>query len=446
MSPPTPQETPKARKDRLDALAYNIWDNRRKLKRKRDSFNATDWSLAYEMTNDELARNKIQLEDALEELQQSRSRGYYQDDDMVRLHSEKRELLRWQLRRCLRQMQRLTTTTTTGGGDEDKSTPSGLALVNKGVGPEEEEESVRKAFRERVIKEYACNHPEPEGPYGELLWCPVLSDWVGHTCTVAVQLFDNRHGQEGMDDVFGRDGAGDEGEPELFHPRNGLLVCSEVWAAIEEGVFAIVPDVPGNATAEEICRWREMQPREYKVQILDPDRREAKLAVGYAGKVWNDLNGKRLEFRSEARPSARYLFFLYLTQILRCALRRRFQKGGRIPQGDGVGKKIWAVPGPYVKRSTIRAFVEEFGQEYEHFFPEPESGEEDEELKEAEHADDDRFYIAAVEQVQHRLREQTFDDEDEDEDYDPEEAEAAAQAMQERMLDEFIQRQAEGRL
>jgi len=52
--------------------------------------------------------------------------------------------------------------------------------------------------------------------------------------------------------------------PELFHPRNGILIHSHIEAKFESGHFAIVPDLPDDPTVEAILCGRRLSPKNIK--------------------------------------------------------------------------------------------------------------------------------------------------------------------------------------
>ena len=80
---------------------------------------------------------------------------------------------------------------------------------------------------------------------------------------------------------------------------------------------------------------------------------------------WRDLHNRRLAFRSEFRPAARYLYFHYCILVIRAAwqLNQEYKAGGIVMKE--LGKPVWATPGRYIPENMLAAFVEELGHEYE---------------------------------------------------------------------------------
>jgi hypothetical protein len=162
-----------------------------------------------------------------------------------------------------------------------------------------------------------------------------------------------------MDAIFG-----ETDEPELFSPLNGLVISSHIETKFESGLFAIVPDVPDEPTPDDLQQWHNSRPREYKLKIINKDAKILAQMIPYVDKTWKELDGKKLEFRSDFRPRARYLYFHYCLQVLRHAFTERFQ-GETLRQSE-LTKPAWASPGKYIKRHMLLAFVEEIGHKYDH--------------------------------------------------------------------------------
>ncbi|KAK2794863.1 hypothetical protein FQN50_009848 [Emmonsiellopsis sp. PD_5] len=415
--PETPKQPLTPRQQELHALTQSITNKRKKLRPKR-SFDKPYWYTARDILQDEIKRNELHLKNALEAFILSGAPGNWKNDPTVRSIYADRQRLLYKERQFKKHMERLA-----GDGDDidatfqrraffEQFTASRLGLdIVAGAG--KRDPSDQSNFRESMIKAYACKDPDRERLHLDDHWCPIISEWVHKFDVKAGHLFSYKHGQDTMTAIFGQ-----TEEPELFHPRNGLIMFDRVEDMFDCGFFVIAPDIPNdNPTADEIRRWQTTHPREYKLHILDMNHPTASKPVGTIRNIyWKDLHGKRLEFRSDARPRARYLYFHYLTQILRYAWHERFK--GEILRERGMEKKVWATPGRYSKRSSIRAFIEEVGHEYEHLFWEPE-----EEGGPQEKDDFDECLLqACVDQVEYNLRKKTPGDDDDD-DSDEEEDE-----------------------
>lgn len=89
---------------------------------------------------------------------------------------------------------------------------------------------------------------------------------------------------------------------------------------------------------------------------------DGKLVNYTSDRVWNELDGQEIMFRSDFRPRAQYLYFQYCVVMLR---RSWHNEKPTVALKDQVGKHWWGTPGPYMRRNMVLAFVEEIGHEYE---------------------------------------------------------------------------------
>ena len=120
-----------------------------------------------------------------------------------------------------------------------------------------------------------------------------------------------------MDQLFGRD---DNDREELFEPENGLMMLADAEKRIENGWMVLVPDVPADATTAQLDTWSKVKVKEYKLRVLCPENANMKQYIDHiSGRVWNDLDGQRVQFRSDHRPRARYLYWQFAVALLRKA-------------------------------------------------------------------------------------------------------------------------------
>ncbi|RJE20901.1 hypothetical protein PHISCL_06769 [Aspergillus sclerotialis] len=286
------------------------------------------------------------------------------------------------------------------------SSKRGLDLVS-GAGKRDSRD--QSNFRQALINAY--NATNPDG-WEDLLWCPVLSKWLPREYVTASHIFSYKRGQNTMDAIFGQCE-----EPELFSPKNGLLISKNVEAKFESGLFVIVPDLPEEPTAEMITRWQQDEPREYKLKIIERDSAKLNRPVVDLNITWKELDGKRLEFRNNFRPRSRYLYYHYCLQILRLAYTERFK--GEIIRETKLEKPFWGSPGKYVKRNMLLAFVEEVGHKYHEQLLQGAAETGDREVKE----EDDLLLLAATRQMDLSRKRQELDgididDEDDEDDED----------------------------
>ena len=97
--------------------------------------------------------------------------------------------------------------------------PSGLGVSTE----------IQSNFRKALIK--VSNAARPTG---EAVCCPVLSEWVSEGYSTAAHMFSYKHGQAMMDAIFGREKGA---EPELFSPRNGIIIDTLAEKKFDKGLF-----------------------------------------------------------------------------------------------------------------------------------------------------------------------------------------------------------------
>ncbi|KAJ5751717.1 hypothetical protein N7520_008634 [Penicillium odoratum] len=205
-------------------------------------------------------------------------------------------------------------------------------------------------FREELIRQYQAEHPVHFS-----LWCPVLGDWEDAYNITAVTLFPNMHGQAAMDAIFGK-----KSSPELFSPRNGILMSRFIEAHFRSGKLAIVP-----------CNLTLLAENnhEYKIKVLDPTWALRDEFIAPHLKIpLGQLDDRKLVFRSSFRPAACYLYFSYCVQAIRYAWQHNPERLPRWVAGileKKTGKPLWGSSARYISRSMLQVVVEELGQDYQ---------------------------------------------------------------------------------
>jgi hypothetical protein len=152
--------------------------------------------------------------------------------------------------------------------------------------------------------------------------------------------------------------------PELFSPRNGIIISDLVEKKLDQGFIAIVPRLSNCPTPSQIQLWNSSEPKQYKIRILDiKDPDVHNLIRPESDQPWKDLDGTNVEFRSTFHPRARYLYFYYCIQILRRAWKADRSAAEQMKKEFKAG--FWGIKGSYLPGSTLRAFIEELGHGYE---------------------------------------------------------------------------------
>ncbi|RWQ91615.1 hypothetical protein C8Q69DRAFT_122967 [Paecilomyces variotii] len=235
-------------------------------------------------------------------------------------------------------------------------TTSQMGLEIKDTGAGKRDGKLQIQVRKATIDAYGSRHPTEE----DLLWCPILERWTPESEMTAAPLFAWMHGQDTMDAIFGTTDT-----PELFSPKNGLMISTCIEKYFDSGKIVLVPDIPEHASIIDIKGWVKRDPRQYKIRILDPNWKKLdKLIHPWIGLKWSALQDRRLVFKTQFRPRARYVYFHYCVQVLRHIWQQE------TPDAIGVltdeeGKPFWATPSKYMSKNMLRAFVEELGHEYE---------------------------------------------------------------------------------
>lgn len=149
-------------------------------------------------------------------------------------------------------------------------------------------------------------------------------------------------------------------EGELDTPYNGLLLQTRVEKAMDDGAIAIVPDLPDNPSTEQVATWESTEPKEYRWRVID-DKAEIvdQKFEGGSGMKIRDLSNKRLFFKNNVRPRARYLYFLFIVAQLKLAWRHDYCYN----PADVLKKQLgWGVTKDrYLKRAFLLALSEEIG-------------------------------------------------------------------------------------
>lgn len=215
---------------------------------------------------------------------------------------------------------------------------------------------MQRKFRAALIEAYDGRYTGPED--WDCLLCPIMGFWTENG--IAGHLFAYMHGQETMDAIFGR-----TGEPELFSPRNGLILSAAVEKVFDIGFLVVVPQLSERPTKIQIAEWLTKTPREYMTRIIDTSSPRMDQRTSPTSDLkYRDLDNRPLTFRNNFRPAARYLYFHYCLKILRRAWKQPVEQG-RLTLNNEIGKNYWGTPGRYLPRNMLLAFVEELGHEHD---------------------------------------------------------------------------------
>jgi len=221
----------------------------------------------------------------------------------------------------------------------------------------------------RTALEKACNSRHPDWPRRGMQWCPVLGGWFHESNEHTAYIFPHRFGQAMMTSIFGFD----HEKPELMGVQNGLVLSAMAEDYIEENNIVIVPDVDDDASEEAIDKWTRSEPKGYKTRIVNLTPRQLDVylpciendeKMSMSQRTWRQLDDAPLQFRSDHRPRARYLYWRYCQTTFRNSWRKanHQRSNALLPE---FRKPFWGTRGAYMNKSMLMAFVEEMGHEYD---------------------------------------------------------------------------------
>ncbi|KAM7189038.1 hypothetical protein V8F20_010341 [Naviculisporaceae sp. PSN 640] len=239
----------------------------------------------------------------------------------------------------------------------------GICAEKVGMGPRKRSEQAR--FKDNLIQFYGAATVQPNKPkvivsvHDTATGCELLKSQV-----TAAHLFPYKLGPDVLVSLFGEDVEG-----ELMTARNGLLLQSDVESALDDGTIAIVPDLPDDPTAEQVAIWERDEPKNYRWRIIDEDALSLETMVALKSQgasddmTIRDLDGRRLSFKNDNRPRARYLYFLFVVAQLKMAWRHEYRTDPTKKLKPQLGKGFWATRGRYLNRALLLALAEEIGHD-----------------------------------------------------------------------------------
>lgn len=176
----------------------------------------------------------------------------------------------------------------------------------------------------------------------------------------AVHLFPYKLRPDSLVALFGED----------VEARNGLLLQKDVGSALDDGAIAIIPDLLGDASSEDVALWEENDPKDYRWEVIDDEAESLDTTIILKSQgapkdiTIRDLDGQMLSFKNDHRPIPRYLCFLYVVAQLKMAWRHEYrQDPARKPKPQLVVKGFWATRGRYPNRALLLALAEEIGHD-----------------------------------------------------------------------------------
>ncbi|KAK7427508.1 hypothetical protein QQZ08_005950 [Neonectria magnoliae] len=235
--------------------------------------------------------------------------------------------------------------------------------LNGGVG--RRDSSDQSNFAEKMEEAYC-----PSPPAEDHRWDPVLQCWGYRSIVKAAHLYPWRQ-VNGMDFIFGK-GA----QKEIFSPLNGLFLHEIIEDALNKGLVAIVPDVamePKNPEfpqedqderQQRIRNWESQHVKEYKLIVVNKASPVVMKSKFYGNSLGVstilDLHDRKLVFKTNFRPRARYIWWTFLNTILHVS----WNSDNNVQHAE-IRKvtRYWGTRGRYVKQNMLLGYVEELGQD-----------------------------------------------------------------------------------
>ncbi|UPL00075.1 hypothetical protein LCI18_011009 [Fusarium solani-melongenae] len=210
-------------------------------------------------------------------------------------------------------------------------------------------------------------------------WCPVMRQWGSSKVVKAAHLFPWKQ-VDSMDEIFGQ-GASEE----IFSPCNGLFLHVDIESALDKGLIAFVPDVdlepadidkPFQDQQERNNRlraWETGPVKQYKLVVMNKTAKAVKEELFDQDKhgftTLLDLHGRKLEFKTDFRPRARYVWWTFLYAVMRTASVQDTPSTKDTSPYDVQQHEVrkatryWGTRGRYVKRNLVLGLIQELGQD-----------------------------------------------------------------------------------
>ncbi|KAF9871177.1 hypothetical protein CkaCkLH20_11346 [Colletotrichum karsti] len=209
-----------------------------------------------------------------------------------------------------------------GGVDNTRDLARLFASLKDGMG------TTVTAFGNRVLRKHKkmarqmANKYCPDRPDEDVVWDPIAGKWQGDHLAEIAFMYPWRQ-RSSMNKLFGLDLAS---ITEEYAPCNGIFLRAPIRRGLENGVFAIVPDVDfgldstnqhdeGGRQIDHVQEWWHRDVKEYKLVVLDPHHPMATGESFEAQEPLVDLDDRKLTFRTTFRPRVRYVWWSFLSAI-----------------------------------------------------------------------------------------------------------------------------------
>ena len=177
-----------------------------------------------------------------------------------------------------------------------------------------------------LIECYNAEHPEE----GILLWCPIMRRYIVDAAINAAQIVPHSIGYSNAGHLFGESNIGFD---LIWSIRNGIIMTDALEKHFGKGDFVLVPVEPADP---------ETEPFGWRFILMNEKLRNH--PVGDSSTKYDDLDGRELEWKNDNRPARRFLYYHFVTTLLRYA---RYETPGWAEKRITLSKgKLWATQGP----------------------------------------------------------------------------------------------------
>jgi len=187
---------------------------------------------------------------------------------------------------------------------------------------------------------YNAYDPENE----DYLWCPILKEYAPSGNRTAAHIVPHSIGYTNAGYLFGDR---DRGSEFIWSMGNGLVMDSGLETLFDKGDFVLVP-----ITAEP------GKPSCWRFDLMNEKLRTYHLPSMTGARTYGELDGIELEFKNNNRPAHRFLYYHFVSTLLRYM---RYEKPGWAVRVILPTGKIWATPGPYLRKSMLKALANAIG-------------------------------------------------------------------------------------
>lgn len=236
----------------------------------------------------------------------------------------------------------------------------GLAIKDAGFG--KRNRSAQSHFRQALISSYNAAITDPKKPKViKRLYDTATGHELRLNNITAAHIIPHSLGPHILVSIFGHNITG-----ELNTPYNGLLLASDVEKAMDDGAIAIVPAIVDDPSTADVEAWENTNPKQYKWRVIDykADVLDA-CPIDDNEMTVRDLDGKQLFFKSDERPRARYLYFLFVVAQLKLAWRAEYRNDPSKVLKKQLRKGFWGTKGRYLKHAFLLALADEIGHDTE---------------------------------------------------------------------------------